>query len=153
AEAGQTVDLEPLVRGLDELSPRAAPEAMRGWPIAHAYVVYYVLVYRRAAVREAPVSWSELETPAHRRRVAVYPKGNGLFPVLQLLGGGLVDAIPETMDPAWRALERLRDQISFIDYSPTLAGPLQSGDVSLAFRTLPNALGFREDGLDIDWVA
>lgn len=152
AEAGHTVPLDGL-RGLDQLRRRAAPEGLDGWPFVHPYVVYYVLVYARGGSHPAPRSWSDLIDGRYRRRVGLYPRGNGFFPVAQLLGGGAVEDIPSAMAPCWRGLHRMREQIGFLDYSPALVEPLRRGDVTLAFRTLPNALGFRDDGLDVEWVA
>jgi putative spermidine/putrescine transport system substrate-binding protein len=153
AEAGYTVPLDGLVSGLGELRARAAPEALRAWPIVHPYIVQYVLVFRRDCISGIPTSWDELEKETHRGRVALYPDGNGFFPIAQILGGGRVSDIPGDMNPCWRALERLAPNVGFLGYSPALVEPMGRSRISLAFRTLPNALGFQDDGLDVDWVA
>lgn len=146
------------VPNLAALHPRARPETAQegdaGWPLALAYVVYYVLAYRRAAFPAgAPESWEVLLDPRHRGKIALYPGGNGFFPVAQVLGGGAVGGIPESMDLCWRYLHRLAPQVGTLDYSMGMGEMLRRGDLDLCFRALPNALAFREEGLDVAWTA
>lgn len=153
AERGHTVRLQGRASALGGLRSRAAPEGLEGWPFVQPYVVHYVLVYRVDAFATAPRSWTELTNAAHRRKVALYPNGNGFFPVAQLLGDGKLDEIPRDMAPCWLGLQRVKSQVRGCEYSPALVEPLRRGDVTLAFRTLPNALGFDDEGIAVDWTA
>jgi putative spermidine/putrescine transport system substrate-binding protein len=147
---------DPLddLAGLAELVRRAAPPDGRGWPFVQAYVVHYVLVYRRALFPTAPPrSWQVLLDRAHERRVVLYPGGKGFLPIAQLLGGGTLSGIPDAMAPCWSALRALGGQLGRPDYSIGL-GPLFSrGEIDLCYRALPNALGFVDEGVDVGWVA
>lgn len=136
------------------LHPRARPTGFHGWPVVMAYGVTYVLVYRRDLFPSGgPVSWRVLLDPRHRRRIALYPDGNGIHPVAQLLGGGAVRDIPADMTPCWRFLRRLRPQVCRLDYSGALLDGLRCGELDLCFRALPNAIGFAAAGADVGWVA
>ena len=150
------------VPNLAALHPRARPETAQeqtsetddGWPLVLAYVVHYVLAYRRAAFPAGePESWDVLLDARHRGKIALYPGGNGFFPLAQVLGGGAVDDIPGNMDLCWRYLHRLAPQIGTLDYSIGMGEMLRRGDLDICFRALPNALAFREDGLDVGWAA
>ncbi|HEX2085715.1 MAG TPA: extracellular solute-binding protein [Solirubrobacteraceae bacterium] len=142
------------VPNLLALGPRARPAGFEGWPVVLAYVVLYVLVFRRAAFAgRRPESWEELLDPAHRGRVAIYPDGNGIHPVAQVLGGGDPREIPRAMEPCWEVLRRLRPQVRELAYSVGMEESLRRGDLTLCFRALPNALGFRAAGVDVDWAA
>lgn len=145
---------EAEVPNLAHLHDLARPAGFDGWPFAMAYAVLYVLVFRRRLFPSAsPESWRVLLEPRHRGRVALYPDGNGIHPVAQLLGGGAVSDIPGDMAPCWRFLRRLRPQVVRLDYSGALADALRAGEVDLCFRALPNAVGFAAAGLDVDWAA
>lgn len=135
---------------LGELRERAhaGPE----WAFARAYVVHYVLVYRRALYPAAPPrSWSVMTRPEHARRVVLYPGGKGFLAVAQVLGGGRVEDIPGAMDPCWRTVTAIRRQLAPPDYSIGLGRPFQEGAIDLAYRALTNALAFQEDGVPVDW--
>ena len=144
---------ERTLPNLRRLCPRARAEIPAGWPFAVAYVVYYVLTYRRAAVRGRPESWNVLLNAAHRGKVALYPGGHGFYPVAQVLGGGSLADIPHEMSACFAYLAKLRPQIGVLDYSISMGERFRRGDLDLAFRALTNALAFREEGLDVDWVA
>ena len=74
---------------LGELRGRARSEP--AWPFARAYVVHYVLVYRRALFPSGPPrSWNVMTRPEHAARVVLYPGGKGFLPVAQVLGGGRI---------------------------------------------------------------
>ncbi len=155
ARAGRCEALDPgSVPNLARLAPRAQPEGVEGWPFAIAYVVYYVLTYRRAARPEGPPeSWNVLLDARHRGKVALYPGGHGFFPVAQVLGGGRLADLPHQMAPCWTYFAKLKPQIGALDYSIAMGEVIRRGDLDLAFRALTNALAFRAEGLDVDWVA
>jgi putative spermidine/putrescine transport system substrate-binding protein len=137
---------------LSALHPRARPAGVSGWPLVLAYVVHYVMVYRREAFpRCRPDSWDVLMDPRHRGRIALYPGGNGFFPVAQVLGGGAVRDIPDHMEPCWSYLRGLRPQVGTLDYSIGMARLLAERRLDVCFRALPNALGFRDEGQDVGW--
>ncbi len=155
ARAGRCEPLDPATSpSLAQLARRADPEGVDGWPFAIAYVVYYVLAYRRAARPEGPPeSWDVLLDARHRGKVALYPGAHGFFPVAQLLGGGRLEDMPHEMAPCYAYLAKLRPQIGALDYSISMGETFRRGELDLAFRALTNALAFREEGLDVDWVA
>jgi putative spermidine/putrescine transport system substrate-binding protein len=155
AHAGRCEDLDTSsVPSLAQLAPRARPEGVQGWPFAIAYVVYYVLTYRRAACPEGPPeSWNALLDARHRGKVALYPGGHGFFPVAQVLGGGRLDDMPHEMSACWAYFSKLRPQIGALDYSISMGEAIRRGELDLAFRALTNALAFRDEGLDVGWVA
>lgn len=149
---------EPLteeeVPNLAFLHPKAKPEGFDGWPVVMAYMVFYVLAYRRAAFPGAPPeSWEVLLDPRHRNRIALYPGGNGFYPVAQVLGGGRVRDIPDDMEACWRFVRQLAPQIGALDYSIGMGEVLRRGELDMCFRALPNALAFRDEGLDVSWAA
>ncbi|MCV7195133.1 ABC transporter substrate-binding protein [Mycobacterium angelicum] len=142
------------VPNLLSLHPRAKLDGFDGWPLAMVYSVIYVLVFQRAVFGgRGPESWDVLLDPRHRGRIALYPDGNGIHAVAQVLGGGAVDDIPEHMEPCWDFLRAMRPQISAMDYSGQLAEHLRAGRLDLCFRALPNAIGFQHAGMDVGWVA
>lgn len=144
------------VPNLDRLHARAKPDGPQagGWPLAMVYSVAYVLVYQRAIFGGGgPDSWQVLADPRHRGRVALYPDGNGIHAVAQLLGGGTVADIPGDMAACWRFLRGMRAQVTALNYSGQLGEQLRSGALDLCFRALPNAIGFQQAGLDVGWVA
>lgn len=148
-----------LVEQLERLHPRARPGGVGGvgaqtrWPLVLPYVVQYVLVYRREIFETPPTSWEVMFEPRFRGKLAMYPGGNGFYPIAQLLGGGAVADIPTKMDACWRFLSRLRPQIGTLDYSIGMAQLLADKRLDLCFRALTNALGFREEGQDVAWAA
>lgn len=155
ARAGWCADLaeeDEIAERLSTLHGRARPRGVSGWPLVFSYVVHYVLVYRREAfAARPPESWEVLMDPRLRGRIALYPGGNGFFPVAQVLGGGAVRDIPHHMDPCWSYLRRLRPQVGTLDYSIGMARQLAERRLDLCFRALPNALGFRDEGQDVAW--
>jgi putative spermidine/putrescine transport system substrate-binding protein len=123
-------------------------------PIAIAYIVHYVLVYRREAFPNGkPESWSVLLDSRHRGRVALYPGGNGLYAIAQVLEGGSLADIPNSMEPCWNFVRKIAGQIRRLDYSIALTDSIRAGEVDLCLRALPNALAFQREGLSVDWVA
>lgn len=138
---------------LDTLRARARPEGDAGFPFVCPYVVYYVLVYVESACPAGPPrSWNELLAPVHRRRVALYPEGHGFFPLAQILGGGALDGLPDAMEPCWSYLRRLAPQVGELGYSIGMEERLRTGQLSLCFRALTNALAFAEAGLPVSFV-
>ncbi|MGC7102113.1 ABC transporter substrate-binding protein [Amycolatopsis lurida] len=155
ARAGRCLPLEPAeVPNLGGLHSLAKPAGFDGWPVVMVYAVAYVLVYRRSLFPDHPPdSWRVLLDERHRGRVALYPHGNGIHAVAQVLGGGTLDTIPGDMTACWRFLRALRTQVSTTEYSGGIVESLRNGALDLAFRALPNALGFQRAGLDVGWVA
>jgi putative spermidine/putrescine transport system substrate-binding protein len=155
AAAGLCEVLTPdQVPNLRFMHRRAQPPGIAGWPVVMTYVVFYVLVFRRAAFPSgAPHSWRVLLDPRHRGKVALYPDGNGIHAVAQVLGGGRLDEVPRNMEPCWRFLRELRPQVGDLNYSVGMEERLIRGDLDLCFRALPNARGFQEAGANVDWVA
>lgn len=143
---------DDVASGLAALHARARPGGVSGWPLVLAYVVQYVLVYRQEAFPAGrPDSWDVLMDPRHRGRIALYPGGNGFYPVAQALGGGSVRDIPHSMDACWSYLRRLRPQVGTLDYSIGMSRLLAERRLDICFRALPNALGFRDEGQNVGW--
>ncbi len=155
ARTGWCDDLQAddrIATRLAGLHERARPRGVTGWPLVLAYVVQYVLVYRREAFPAGPPdSWDVLMEPHRRGKIALYPGGNGFYPVAQVLGGGSVRDIPHRMEACWEYLRRLRPQVDTLDYSIGMSRLLAEGRLDLCFRALPNALGFRDEGQDVGW--
>jgi putative spermidine/putrescine transport system substrate-binding protein len=157
AARGQCVPLDPAeMHVLTELSPRARPATVAGQalplPVVHPYIVYYVLAYHEDAfVGGAPTSWRILEDPRHAGKIALYPGGNGFYPIAQVLGGGRVEDIPGNMEACWQFVRRLKPQIREFDYSIGMEERLRRRELDLCFRALTNALAFRAAGVPIDW--
>jgi putative spermidine/putrescine transport system substrate-binding protein len=150
-QRGYCVPLESNAE-LDALRPRAWPQGCEQRSVVHPYVVYYVLAYHEAACPQgAPRSWHELFEPRHRGKIALYPGGNGFYPLAQVLGGGCLPDIPGNMTACWSYLRRLRPHIGELDYSIGMETRLQRGDLHLCFRALTNALAFRASGLPVAW--
>ncbi|HET8937203.1 MAG TPA: extracellular solute-binding protein [Polyangiales bacterium] len=149
-EVGQCVPLELDARNLRARAFAGREAFARG--VVHPYVVYYVLVYREAAFEQgAPSSWEALLDPRHRGKVAVYPGGNGLYPIAQIMGGGDLTAYPHELEPCWRFMQKLAPQIGELEYSIGMEERLRSGALDLCFRALTNALAFRAAGLRVSW--
>jgi putative spermidine/putrescine transport system substrate-binding protein len=142
---------EPLgdLRNLERLASRARVAAGE---VVFPYVVYYVLVYARALCPAPPRSWSALCDERQRGRVALYPAGNGLFPIAQVMGGGQLRDIPDAMEPCWQFIRRLGPQVGELDFSIGMERAWSEGRLSLCLRALTNALAFRAAGLDVDFV-
>ncbi|HKX12083.1 MAG TPA: extracellular solute-binding protein [bacterium] len=156
AGEGGCVSLNPEeIPHLTSLHPRAMPWAVAGdWPLVCPYAVHYVLGYRRSAFPGGkPDSWSVLLEPRFQGKVALYPEGNGLHPIAQVMGGGRLEDIPEGMEACWKFIAELRPQVGRLDYSIGMEERIRRGELDIFFRALPNALAFREAGLDVDWAA
>lgn len=140
---------------LNDLARRAWPEhcvrPAPSIPVVHPYVVYYVLAYHRDAVARPPRSWRDLLDSAHRGKVALYPGGNGFYPIAQLLGGGRIEDIPRDMAACWSFMRELVPQVSTLDYSIGMEERLRRRELDFAFRALTNALAFRAAGVPVDW--
>jgi putative spermidine/putrescine transport system substrate-binding protein len=140
---------------LRELRARAFPEGLgrgpRGTPLIHPYVVYYVLAYHRGRIPNAPDSWATLLDDRFANKVAIYPGGNGIYPIAQVMGGGRVETIPDDMEACWAWLTKLLPRLGALDYSIGMGPRLRSGDLDLCFRALTNALAFRAEGIDVAW--
>lgn len=149
---------EPLdgVAGLSELLPRAKPEGCgpnpHAWPFAYAYVVYYVLTYRDELFPDGPPqSWEVLLDPRHHGRIALYPGGNGFYPIAQTLRGGRLSDIPGDMGACWQFVRELATSIGQLDYSIGMGEILRRKELDLCFRALTNALAFRAEGLPVSF--
>jgi putative spermidine/putrescine transport system substrate-binding protein len=152
AQAAGYCEPLPDLTGLERLALRARPSEASPLQIVFPYVVYYVLVYARTLYPEPPGSWSALCDERHRGRVALYPGGNGLFPIAQVMGGGRVCDIPDAMEPCWRFVRRLGAQVGELNYSIGMERAWSEGRVSLCLRALTNALAFQAAGLDVDFA-
>lgn len=145
---------EETVPNLAALHPRARPAGFDGWPLVLPYVVHYVLVYRRAAFPEGkPNSWKVLLEPRFKGKIALYPGGNGFYPIAQVMGGGKLKDIPRNMSPCWSFLRRLRPQVGELDYSIGMGERIRKGELDICFRALTNAIAFQKEGLDVSWAA
>lgn len=156
AERGECVPLEKSAMPvLSELARRAWPEGTprdaTSTPVIHPYVVYYVLAYHDEVVSQPPTSWRDLLDPRFRGKLALYPGGNGFYPIAQKLGGGLIEDIPSNMAACWSFFEELRPQVSELDYSIGMEERLRRKELHLCFRALTNALAFRAAGVPISW--
>jgi putative spermidine/putrescine transport system substrate-binding protein len=145
-------EVDGEVDGLERLAARARPAGAARAGVVFPYVVYYVLVYARALHSQPPRSWSVLCDPRHRGGVGLYPGGNGLFPIAQVMGGGRVTDIPHAMDACWRFVRRLAPQVGELDYSIGMERLLAAGHLTVCLRALTNALAFRDAGLDVDFA-
>lgn len=145
---------EPLtdLTDLELLASRARPDDSSRVDLVFPYVVYYVLVYARARCAEPPRSWSVLCDDEHRGRVALYPGGNGLFPIAQVMGGGRLSDIPNAMEPCWQFVRRLGAQVGELDYSIGMERAWSEGRLNLCMRALTNALAFQAAGLDVGFA-
>jgi len=149
--AGCTV---PLMLETRDLYARAfagrAASAARS--VVHPYVVYYVLVYREAAFEHGPPrSWRVLLDPRHRGKIALYPGGNGFYPIAQRMGGGTMTDYPRELGACWRIVRALAPQIGELEYSIGMEERLRAGALDLCFRALTNALAFQTAGLPVGW--
>ena len=153
AQAGYAGPLEIAAQPASRaLFARAFPEGTARARVVHPYVVYYVLAYHeRALSGRAPRSWEALLEPRHRGKIALYPGGNGFYPIAQTMGGGDVTHLLADPSPCWRFVRALRRQIGMLDYSIGMEEHLGAGRLTLCFRALTNALAFRSAGLPIGW--
>jgi putative spermidine/putrescine transport system substrate-binding protein len=151
---GEVLD-EACVPRARELVTRAIPRGDAERRVVHPYILHYVLVYRTAAGDGSPPeSWEALLDPRRRERLALYPGGNGLFGIAQLLGGGRLEDIPSNMDACWSFMRRLRLQRPAFQYSVgDMAQSFADGTLTLAMRALTNALHFKSRGVPVDWIA
>lgn len=137
---------------LDGLRSRAWPDGVAQRAVVHPYVVYYVLAYHEAACPYGPpLTWRDLFAHQHRGKIALYPGGNGIYPIAQVLGGGRLADIPANMEACWSWLRELRPHIGELDYSIGMEERLRRRDLHLCFRALTNALAFRAQGLPVSW--
>lgn len=145
---------EDAVPNLKALHPRARPEGCPStWPFVLPYIVHYVLAYRTSAFPDAiPQSWNVLFEPRFRGKIALYPDGHGFHPIAQILGGGALNDIPASMEACWKIFIQLKPQIGRLDYSIALSEQIRRGELDLCFRALPNAIAFKNEGLDISWT-
>jgi putative spermidine/putrescine transport system substrate-binding protein len=146
---------EETMPSLNSLFERARPLGFENrWPFASAYVVYYVLAYRTEAFPlHAPGSWEVMLESRFKNKVALYPGGNGIYPLAQILGGGALEDIPRNMKPCWDYLLKLRPQVNTLDYSIAMGEMIRRRELDIAFRALTNAIAFRNEGLDVLWAA
>jgi putative spermidine/putrescine transport system substrate-binding protein len=146
---------EATVPNLALLHGRAIPLADgRCPPLVSPYIVYYVLTYRTSAFPEGrPDSWEVMLEPRFKGKVALYPGGNGFFPLAQVMGGGSVGDIPRKMEPCWDFFQKFKPQVGQLDYSVGMGERIRQGKLDLCFRALTNALAFREEGLEVHWAA
>lgn len=154
--AGQTTELQLASSpGLDGLRARAfaGRERSASVSVVFPYVVYYVLVYREAAFEHGPPrSWRVLLDPRHRGKIALYPGGNGFYPIAQVMGGGTMIDFPHDRAASRRFIRLLAPQIRELEYSIGMEERLRSGALDLCFRALTNALAFRAAGLAVAWA-
>jgi putative spermidine/putrescine transport system substrate-binding protein len=149
-ERGCCVPLDPA-GALSDLRARAWPDSGER-SVVHPYVVYYVLAYHEAACPAGPPrSWNELFETQHRRKIALYPGGNGFYPIAQVMAGGRLSDIPADMSACWSYLRALQPQIGELDYSIGMEERLRRRELNLCFRALTNALAFRAAGLPVSW--
>jgi putative spermidine/putrescine transport system substrate-binding protein len=153
-DAGHCVPLVPeRMAMLRQLRRRAHPEGCSGFPIVHPYVVHYVLGYRRDAVPGAPPkSWDILREKRHQGKIALYPGGNGFYPIAQHMAGGGIHGIPQEMEPCWSYMRQLRDAVGLLDYSIGMEQQFKDRSLDLCFRALPNMLAFADAGAAVSWT-
>jgi putative spermidine/putrescine transport system substrate-binding protein len=144
---------EETVPNLTELASRAKPQGVSGWPIVSPYIVHYVMAYRNAAFPNKPDSWEVLLEPRFRGKVALYPGGNGFYPIAQVLGGGSIEEIPVEMTPCWNYCRKLKPQVGRLDYSIGMGELIRRQELDICFRALPNAIAFKNEGVDVSWAA
>lgn len=154
AAAGHCVPLNPsYLPAPGELHDRARPEGHTDVLLVHPYVVHYVLGYHAQSFPDAlPSSWEALLDPRHRGKVALYPGGNGFYPIAQLMGGGALGDIPHAMAPCWSHLRNMRDCVGQLAYSIGMEELLRDRSVTLCFRALPNILAFQAAGVPMRWT-
>jgi len=145
---------EELTPNLAALCSRGKPEGFSGWPFVSPYIVHYVMAYREEAFpHEKPDSWEVMLAPRYKGKVALYPGGNGFYPIAQTLGGGSMDGIPGDMAPCWEFFRRLKPQVGHLGYSIGMGELIRGGELDICFRALTNAIAFRDEGLAVSWVA
>lgn len=145
---------EDTVPNLTALGRRAKPEGFSGWPLVSPYIVHYVMAYRDSAFpNRKPDTWEVMMEPRFRGKVALYPGGNGFYPIAQALGGGSVEDIPRDMTPCWKYLRKLKPQVGRLGYSIGMGELICSGELDICFRALTNAIAFKNEGVDVSWAA
>jgi len=152
AWAGHAAPLDPArMPAPGSLRQRAHPAGTAAGFVLHPYVVYYVLGYHRQAFPAGPPrSWQVLLDRRHRGRIALYPHGNGIHAVAQVMQGGKLADIPADMTACWEFLTRLRPQAAELAYSVGMQARLRSRELDLCFRALPNVLEFGDE-LPVGW--
>lgn len=155
AQAGWLDSLdEEAAPNLAALSSRAKPEGLSGWPFVSTYITHYVMAYRTSAFPHGkPDTWEVMLEARFKGKIALYPGGNGFYPIAQTLGGGSVENIPQEMAPCWNYFRKLRPQVSKLDYSIGMGEMIRAGELDICFRALPNAVAFKNEGLDVSWAA
>jgi putative spermidine/putrescine transport system substrate-binding protein len=145
---------EELTPNLAAICSRGKPEGFSGWPFVSPYIVHYVMAYREEAFPHGkPDSWEALLDPRYKGKVALYPGGNGFYPIAQTLGGGSLDGIPGDMTPCWEFFRRLKPQVGHLGYSIGMGELIRRGELDICFRALTNAIAFKDEGLAVSWVA
>jgi putative spermidine/putrescine transport system substrate-binding protein len=145
---------EEMTPNLAALGARAKPEGFSGWPFVSPYIVHYVMAYREAAFPDGkPDSWESLLDPRYKGKLALYPGGNGFYPIAQLMGGGSLDGIPNRMTPCWEFFRRLKPQVGHLGYSIGMGDLIRKGELDICFRALTNAIAFKDEGLAVSWAA
>ena len=146
---------EECVPNLKVLHPRANPaEGGSSWPVVSPYIVHYVMAYCTDSFPKGkPDTWEVMLEKRFKEKIALYPGGNGFYPIAQVLGGGSVGDIPQAMNPCWEFLSLLKPQVGRLDYSIGMGEQIRRGELKICFRSLPNALAFRNEGLDVSWTA
>jgi len=160
AEQGHCSPLsEEVAPNLTALGARARParapsEEFSGWPFVSPYIVHYVMAYREEAFpHEKPDSWEVMLDSRYKGKVALYPGGNGFYPIAQALGGGSLDGIPNNMAPCWEFFRRLKPQVGHLGYSIGMGELIRKGELDICFRALTNAIAFKDEGLAVSWAA
>jgi putative spermidine/putrescine transport system substrate-binding protein len=139
---------------LTALGARAKPEGLSGWPFVSPYITHYVMAYRTSAfLNGRPDTWEVMLEARFKGKIAIYPGGNGFYPIAQTLGGGSVENIPHDMEHCWNYFRKLRPQVGKLDYSIGMGDLIRRGELDICFRALPNAIAFKNDGLDVSWAA
>src|SRR5687767_9116729 len=145
---------EGLAPNMGALCLRAKPEGSSGWPFVSPYIVHYVMAYRDEAFPHGkPDSWEALLDPRHKGKVALYPGGNGFYPIAQTMGGGALDWIPNNMEPCWQFFRKLKPQVGHLGYSIGMGEMIRRRELDICFRALTNAIAFKDEGLAVSWVA
>ncbi len=138
---------------LEGLLPVARPVGLDGWPLVNVYSYAYILAYAEEAFSgAAPESWHALLDPAHRRRVAIYDDGIGLFAPAQVAMGGKFEDIPDNMEPCWKFFRKLKDNEPLLGEDPDFTNWFQNGEIDLACTIISNAREAKQNGIAVSWT-